>query len=205
MLQLYQPVTAVNDAPTITSYINFIAVDEDSTFTINISDLMTTNLTYSDIEDATTVGLAIISADQSNGTWAISTNTGTSWTSIDTNTTTGFLVKKDTKNILRFIPNQNFAATTTINFRLWDQSEGTEGSNYTITSIGGTSGFSSTMFALSLTLIPINDSPVAVGTYTVNLTEDNITSSGVDIASIVSNLVTDVDSSTLGVAIIGLA
>ncbi len=124
----------------------------------------------------------------------------------------------DANTRLYFQPNADFSGTlaSAISFRAWDQTSGTAGTLADTTSNGGTTAFSTTTDAASLTITAVNDAPVLDNSQSPTLTAQNedsgapsgavgtLVSSLVDFASPAGQVdnVTDVDSGALlGIAV----
>nr|HPR05612.1 DUF4347 domain-containing protein [Denitromonas sp.] len=96
-----------------------------------------------------TTGLALLSADNSNGNWYFSIDGGNNWTLINSATlsnSNALLLAADSQTRIAFAPNANFNTATgsrpSLDFRAWDRSSGNIG-DFADTGInGGNSAFS---------------------------------------------------------------
>jgi len=107
-------------------------------------------------------GIAIINADNTNGTWQYSTN-GTLWQDIDTVSDTNALQLAATSQ-LRFIPISSFSGEAgTIEFHAWDQTSGANATfvDLTTTGTGGETAFSSATETAKITVTANNYEPIA--------------------------------------------
>ncbi len=119
------------------------------------------NVTDADGEDG--LGIAITSANSSNGTWWYTTNGGASWTLLGSvSTSSARLLKATASNRLYFQPTFPFFGTVAnaITFRAWDETSGTNGGLASTSSSGGTTAFSSATDTASIIVSPGNTAPV---------------------------------------------
>ena len=114
-----------------------------------------------------TTGLALLSADNSNGNWYFSIDGGNNWTLINSATlsnSNALLLAADSQTRIAFAPNANFNTATgsrpSLDFRAWDRSSGNIG-DFADTGInGGNSAFSTATDTARITVNAINDPPV---------------------------------------------
>ncbi len=116
-------VSAVNDAPVATGSATLAAINEDplnpagatvaSLFASHFSDAADNQLPGGSSPD-TFAGIAIsnYTVDASKGAWQYSTNSGGSWTSLGSATTTAAITLNAT-DLLRFVPAANFNGAAT--------------------------------------------------------------------------------------------
>ncbi|BAZ13172.1 hypothetical protein NIES4071_50110 [Calothrix sp. NIES-4071] len=127
-----------------------------------VSSLVGIGRNVTDSNGAVT-GVAIISADSSNGTWYYSTNNGTSWNTNGTlSSTNARLLAADSNTRLYFRPNANYTGSISnaITFRAWDQTSGVAGGLADASINGGSSAFSTATDTASITVsnpTPVND------------------------------------------------
>ncbi|MBV9214707.1 MAG: IPT/TIG domain-containing protein, partial [Acidobacteria bacterium] len=170
--------------------------------------------------DGPALGIALVGADVSHGTWYYSTNNGSSWSAVGSvSDTSALLLSANGANRLYLQPNPDFSGTinSAITFRAWDQSTGTNGARSSTTPNGGSTAFSSVTDTASLIVTGVNDAPVLDASKSPALSSENEdagTPSGV-VGTLVSNLVdltppaggldnvTDSDGPGLGIAIVG--
>lgn len=164
-------VTPVNDAPTFntTGTPSLPTINEDA---VDNSGVLVTNLISSGLSDpisdpdqASVEGLAVVAANTTNGVWEYSLDNGASWLPLGAvSTTSGRLLAADASTRVRFVPNTNYfgSIASALTFVAWDQTSGTNGSTASVTPAGGTSAFSTAQETASITVVSVNDAPVAV-------------------------------------------
>ena len=146
--------------------------------------------------------------DNSNGTWQYSTDGAFSWHDFGSpSTTAARLLGTDPNSIVRFVPNTNWNGTVTngLTFRAWDQTSGSAGGTADTTTNGGTTAFSTSTAASSITVNAVNDAPVLADTaLTITVAEDAGAPSGAvgSLLSAFTGGISDVDSGAVkGIAI----
>jgi hypothetical protein len=198
-------VTAVNDAPVATGTTAALpALFEDNVNPVGtpVSTLFT-NL-FSDNADLgrdgssanALAGVAVVSnAASSEGVWQYWN--GSAWANVGFVSTAAALVVKSTDS-LRFVPAVNWNGTVpALAVHLIDDSSGAVVSgtqiDLTSTGLGGTTPYGADAIALSGSVVPVNDAPVATGT-TASLPatlEDDTTSAGATVAALFTDLFSD--------------
>lgn len=152
-------------------------------------------------------GIAIVSANNSQGKWQF--KTATNWVDIG-NVTEQTAVLLDPSTRLRFLPAPQFSGNSSLTFRAWDQSDGrTSGSSGINTSTNGSATpFSSAIAQATIAVEPQNDTPIIDlngpepgTTFQATFTEDSGKTPIVDPAQLT---VTDLDSAQLTVAFVKL-
>ena len=136
----------------------------------------------SELDSGALLGIAVMAADTTNGTWYFSTNNGSSWNALGTVADNNArLLAADANTRLYFQPNADYYGTlaTAITFRAWDQASGSNGTLADTTSNGGTTAFSTATDTASLVINPVADTP-SVTNATTN--EDTQTTSGLVIS-----------------------
>lgn len=109
--------------------------------------------------------IAVTGLNTSLGAWQFSLDDGVNWLTIDAE-----LINRQSEERalllgptaqLRLIPSGDLNGTISnaITFRAWDQSTGSEGQYALITSVGGSSAFSSTSDTAAVTVTATNDAP----------------------------------------------
>jgi hypothetical protein len=143
-----------------------------------------------DIDANAQEGIAIIDADQSNGTWQYSLNSGVTWIGFGIPSVSAALLLPTNAKV-RFVPNPNFHGTANFTFRAWDRTTGVAGGTADIslpTSYGGSTAFSVNTAVASIkvnarpTITPIanqvtnEDTPTSPINFTIG-DPDNLVSS----------------------------
>ncbi|MBJ6127082.1 VCBS domain-containing protein [Microvirga splendida] len=177
-------VSPANDAPQLADRNLSLTVAEDAgppaagqAMGLLVSDLAGG---ISDVDTASSRGIAIVGADASNGTWWFSINGGASWSALGTpSQNAARLLAADGATRLYFEPNADFNGTVPVGLtiRAWDQSTGSNGgtTNIGATGTGGTSPFSTLTDTVGLGVTSINDAPVAIVPGSIAVTEDTAT------------------------------
>ena len=116
--------------------------------------------TASDVDVAAKKGIAIFEAASDKGVWQFTINGGTTWTNIPATSRTNarLLPANGTLSRVRFVPNQDFNGTVQLGFYAWDQTQGTAGGTFDISTankLGGTTAFSTGLHRSILTVSPV--------------------------------------------------
>ncbi len=198
-------VTRLNDAPLLdgSGAMTLSSIDEDSGATAGdtvaaiIASAGGDRITDPDV--GAVEGIAVISVDNAHGTWQF--NAGSGWTDFGSVSNSSAVLLNPSAKI-RFVPESNYSGSAGyITFRAWDQTDGNlNGATGIDVSVnGGTSAYSTATEIASLTVNPVNDSPILV--YTPGLVLNPISqNAGPPIAAVgtlVSSLV-DLDQPTGG-------
>ncbi|MDF1797519.1 MAG: hypothetical protein P1U63_13380, partial [Coxiellaceae bacterium] len=191
-------VTAVNDAPTISSSSNFTGITEDQTNNVgnDVSDLAS----IADVDSGAASGIAVHTIDSSNGTWQYSTDSGSSWTAVGQVSASNALLLASTDKI-RFVPDGLNSDSADIDFYGWDQSSGSAGGYADASTRGGSTAFSSGTDSSSITVSAVNDAPtISSSSNFTGITEDQTNNTGNDVSDLAS--IADVDSgASSGIAV----
>ncbi|UCH49647.1 MAG: DUF4347 domain-containing protein, partial [Betaproteobacteria bacterium] len=155
----------VNIAPLLdnSSTATLTAISENETN--NLGDLVADIIAsagadpITDLDAGAVEGIAVVSVDDSNGTWEYSTNGGATWTAFGAVSDSSAVVLGDGPNDrIRFVPDANFNGTALITYRAWDQTDsnpsGTAGVDASIN--GGLTPFSSAFEIASITVDPVD-------------------------------------------------
>ncbi len=119
-----------NNAPVLTGANNLTSIDEDPAANGGtlVSSLIAGKLT--DADAGALAGIAVTAADNANGGWEYSTNSGASWDAFGApSASSARLLAADANTYVRFVPNTGWNGTVSngLTFRAWDQSSGTVG------------------------------------------------------------------------------
>lgn len=193
-------VVGANDAPSLTVTAPSLgSTTEDAAKTMTVSDFLGAVTDPDGLSEPT--GIAIIGAVAA-GTWAYSTDGGTTWTAVPNSVTDSAALLLRSTDQLRYTPEGTDAETATLEYRAWDRSTGTAGGTGDTTTNGGTSAFSSNTASASLTVTALNDAPaLPVGGSTTGTTNEDTAAYGAG-----DTLATDVDPTTQkSIAVTGLS
>jgi len=112
-------------------------------------------LSITDPDAGAVKGIAVTSADNSNGVWQFSLDSGVSWASMGTVGLNKALLLT-VGNKVRFVPNPGFKGTATLLYRAWDGDKGTAGSYLDPLSPGNLASFSVNS---ATAYLPVNNAP----------------------------------------------
>jgi hypothetical protein len=89
--------------------------------------------------------------------WQFTINGGTTWTTLSATSRSNARLLPANGNLsrVRFVPNKDFNGTVQLGFYAWDQTQGTAGSTFdisTVNKIGGTTAFSTGFHFSNLTV-----------------------------------------------------
>ncbi len=157
-------VTAVNDAPTLSSgaTVTLTSTTEDITSSATTVSSLLSSAGYGDVDSGASSGIAI-TATVGNGGWQYSTDSGANWFNIGTISGSSALLLTSTAQV-RYVPDSANGETATLHFRAWDQTSGTAtaGSSTAFadtSTSGGSSAFSTNSAQASLMVTSVNDAP----------------------------------------------
>ena len=176
-------VNPVNDAPALSGANNLTTISEDPAG--NPGTLVSALIAgqTSDVDAGALTGIAVTAANNTNGSWQYSTNSGTTWNAFGSpSNASARLLAADADTYVRFVPNANWNGTVAggLTFRAWDRTIGSAGSTANTTTNGGTSAFSAAMAGAGISVDPVNDAPAGLptisGTPTENQTLTAVTS-----------------------------
>ena len=159
----------VNDAPTLTGANSLPGINEDdlSSGGAFVSALISGKASDA---DGDSLGIAITAADNSNGTWQYSTDSGANWTNIGSPTAgAALLLPGDATTKVRFVPAAHYVGTSSITFQAWDETSGTAEGTADATVNGGATAFST---ASASSTIVVNAPPSISGTVAGQTTTD---------------------------------
>lgn len=177
-------VNPVNDAPVLTPTGNAtLSLDEDNGMPTGAVGVPIESIVgpasagigprnVSDTDATGSLGIAVIAADTSNGSWYVTTDGGANWMALGSvSSTGGLLLLADGSTRLAFQPNANYNGTTAsgLRFVAWDTSSGTAG---TLADTTAGTAFSAASDTLTLIVRPANDAPTVTAIDLGNLAED---------------------------------
>src|SRR6185369_733654 len=202
-------VNAINDAPGLLGSNDMDAINEDD---FDNAGTLVSNLIagqVDEVDSGATCGIAVVSVDDTDGTWQYSTDGGQNWTgfgSVSENSARLLAADGDTR--VRFVPSPdwNGSVANGLTFRAWDQTTGSAGGTANVTTNGGSTAFSSGTASAGITNVDaVNDAPVLSGTNNLPSINENIAGNGTLVSSLLTGHVTDVGSGALGgIAVTGV-
>jgi hypothetical protein len=148
-LESPQPVTPVNDAPSLDAgpvagvFLLGGLYDQaaGATAQTTVADLL--GAAFHDIDAGPTPGIAIVGLSATGGSWQYSSDGGASWSALAAaDPANALLLRGDAAHRLRFAPLAGTAGSPTLSIRAWDGSSGTDATVADASSTGGTSAFS---------------------------------------------------------------
>ena len=157
-------ITAINDAPVLTpaapslTGINATHVNNSGQTVASIA-----GTTISDADEEALEGIAIISANNGNGTWQYSINNGTTWLPVGTVSSSASLLLHDT-DLVRFVPDGENETTASITYRAWDRTSGIHGDTADTTANGAATAYST---ATDTAGIAVSAAPAVVSSVSV--------------------------------------
>ncbi len=143
-VQTFKIYVGINRAPEVSvsgsSMLNPVALGSTSSPGTRVGDFATAFM--SDPDEGTRLGIAITTADTSNGQWQFSEDKGQTWLNLGQVSESAARLLQD-DDFVRFVSNSNHTGTATLTYHAWDQTSGTAGSTANlINNVGGSSAFS---------------------------------------------------------------
>ncbi|MDJ0864882.1 MAG: DUF4347 domain-containing protein [Myxococcota bacterium] len=208
-------VGAVNDAPTLDAsgalVLSDVAEDELDPAGDSVAAVLASagGDPIADVDRLAVDGIAVVSADDTNGRWEFSIDGGAIWNGLGGATETS-AVLLDPAARIRFVPAPGFNGSgPELKFRAWDQSAGVNGqTGVDVSSHGGVTPYSATTETVEVTVTPQNDAPVLTPSAPLltPITEDDLANPGDPISALLGASVTDADAGAVqGIAITGLS
>ena len=193
--------TNVN-APVTVKLANFINTGAGTATTIKVSN-----------PNAVAGGIAVTgTADVGTGTWAYSTNGGSTFQTISAVSASSALLLPQNAE-LRYTPDGTHTGTASITYRAWDATSGSAGTEVSTANNGGTTAFSSQTDTASLTVASTQDNVVlttaspSLGSTTASSTAPII----IDVSKFINNgagtttIATSPASDAKGIALVGVS
>ncbi|MCF8052208.1 MAG: DUF4347 domain-containing protein, partial [Desulfobacterales bacterium] len=148
------PVLDNSGAPTLTE-IN----ENETSISANPGDEVADIIApITDADTGALEGIAVVSVDDSHGTWQYSTDGGWTWTAFGAVSESSAVVLGDSGNDrIRFLPDTNYNGTALIAYRAWDQTDGNTSGTTGVdaSTVGSTTPFSTAAETASITIIPV--------------------------------------------------
>ena len=189
-------ISSANDAPRLSTDARSLKnIDEDAAANsgTQVSTILSSAGSTGDAEDDT-LGIAVISVDDTDGSWEYSTDGGSSWNTVASASPSGSsaLLLAD-NDLVRFVPGADFSGSAggSLTVRAWDQSSGSAGdSGADAGSHGGTTAFSSNTTTVG---ISVDDAPEVTSITRASPTNQNTNADTAKFDVSFSELVSGVD------------
>ena len=170
-------VTPVNDAPVWVAGVQAppMAVQNEDDRLAYGTTIASLTAAASDVDAGAKKGIAIHSTSGlESGSWQYTLNGGLNWADFASlgasrNPSKAFLMPANgTLSRIRFVPNKDFNGKVQLGYYAWDQTQGTPGGNFdlsTANKFGGTTAFSTGFHfsSLTVTVTRMNEAPVITG------------------------------------------
>ncbi|GAA6619819.1 DUF4347 domain-containing protein [Scytonema sp. NUACC26] len=165
-------VNGVNDAPVLLdTAVTFSPVSQNTGAPVGAVGTLVSSLVKLGVNgnvtdsDSSVTGIAITSANTTNGSFYYSIDNGVNWIPLGVvSDANARLIAADTNSRIYFQPNANFTGTidSALTFRAWDQSTGTNGGTANTSVNGTTTAFSSATDTATITVnaVGVNNAPV---------------------------------------------
>jgi hypothetical protein len=197
------PVLDASQSPTLT------AIDKNN-FTSSgntVASIIVDN-SITDSDGSPAEAIAVRTVNNENGIWQYSTDSGTNWSAIISNTGSTFTFNParllSSTHLIRFVPDTDWTGSTYIQFHAWDKSSGTAGGTGDYTSNGGTTAYSSSTDSAYITVNATNNAPSFMINTTLTAVDENSTDpSGTTVSSLFDGQFIDADSGNImaGIAV----
>ena len=170
-------VVTANHAPVVTAAATFsmpsVVSLAGKSSTLSIAELLKTGAvgTISDVDTGAKQGIAVTTVSPVGGTWQYSLDRGTTWNGLTgSSNTAARLLAADDNTLVRFTPTVGYAGTilTGLTVRGWDQTTGKSGDVANISTIGGTTAFSSSV-AVVKAVVTANRAPTVTAGATFSM------------------------------------
>jgi VCBS repeat-containing protein len=116
-----------------------------------------------DANPGSVTGIALTGTNSAHGTWWYSLDNGLHWQQVGVvSDTKALLLAADARVYFQPAANFNGTVDAAISFRAWDQTSGDAGSKTDVGLNGGSTAYSAVTATASLTVLPVNDPPVAM-------------------------------------------
>jgi VCBS repeat-containing protein len=196
-------VTAINDAPVLTSFNPAMtSITEDDTNNLGMTVAAIVGSSISDVDSNAVEGIAIHTTANGRGTWQYLSGT-TNWSDVGTVSSGQALLLRSNDRI-RFVPDGLNNDVASFSYQAWDQTEGTAGTKASLSTNDGTSAFSVASDTASIAVTTINDAPVLTPANPAlsSINEDSTNNVGVVVSTLVGASIADADTGAVeGIAI----
>ncbi|MCB2008525.1 MAG: DUF4347 domain-containing protein, partial [Rhodoferax sp.] len=158
---------SANTAPVLAGIGNLQTINEDPTGDNGtlVSTLIAGRVT--DPDAGAQAGIAVIAANNTNGSWQYSVDGGSNWLAFGTPTLTAArLLAADALTRVRFVPAANWYGTVAsgLEIRAWDRTSGSSGATADASNGGSSSAFSLGRHFAGIAVNAVNDAPSGTST-----------------------------------------
>jgi len=163
---------------------------------------------FQDSNPAVSVGVAVVGlTGASSGAWQYSLTGGGSWITLPATTATTSAVLLSATDLIRFVPNNNFAGTVSLKALAWDGSAGTRANTVNLSAAGSTGGTTAFSAAVLTASCIVNTAPIlSITSVSLAAVNENVTSPAVTAGTLLTKAgYSDADGKLVpsGIAIIG--
>jgi hypothetical protein len=155
-------VIPVNDAPSLPfdGQLPALAVQNEDDHLAYGTTVASLTARAGDVDAGAKKGIAIFSAPTDKGVWQFTINGGSSWSTLPATSRSNarLLPANGTLSRIRFVPKKDFNGTVQLGYYAWDQTQGTSGGIFDISTankLGGTTAFSTRLLFSNLTVIAV--------------------------------------------------
>ena len=160
----------VNDAPVLVPYGPVYNTTEDgASFSATIAGLLQSSLF--DLDSGAVEGVALVGFSGSGGTLEYSLD-GTNWSALPSVSSGAALLLRTTDS-LRFTPATDNGGTLYLDYRGWDQTSGTAGTQVDTSTTGGSTAFSTASDQVTINVAGVNDDPTTSQVVLTGIAEDS--------------------------------
>ncbi|MEG3845213.1 Ig-like domain-containing protein, partial [Microcoleus sp. herbarium14] len=142
-----------------------------------ISSIAAIGTNITDPDTGAVAGIAVTTADTTNGSWFYTTDGGTTWNALGAvSNTNARLLAANANTRIYFQPttaNYNGTIANGITFRAWDSIYGTNGTIGNSSTNGGRTAFSTATDTAAITITAVNDAPSFTATSPTAVNEDS--------------------------------
>nr|CAM76811.1 HEMAGGLUTININ/HEMOLYSIN-RELATED PROTEIN [Magnetospirillum gryphiswaldense MSR-1] len=159
-------VNSVNDVPVLLNNVTLAPIEEDWTPTIavdgaqTVSSILPHHAAFDADLPAMSLGMAVVTADNSHGTWQYSLDGGGTWDDFPPVSTSEALLLSSSSAV-RFLPDTEYSGTASFGFRAWGNGSGMAGD--TVDVAADTASFSAATKMATITVSAVNDAPTVAG------------------------------------------
>ncbi|MCP4348480.1 MAG: PKD domain-containing protein, partial [Desulfobacterales bacterium] len=175
------PVLDTDPVPLLSS----ISKDNFDSIGNTVAEIVTDG-SVTDADGSPAQAIAVVSADNTNGTWEYSPD-GYTWTGFDDDMSPGSVLL-DQDWWIRFVPDPGWSGSSSFTFRAWDKTSGSAGETADTYPEGGSSAFSSETDEAFINVKETNSAPVldtSLSPVLTPITENSFSNTGNRVSEIV--------------------